>query len=246
MDDTLKRHRHNGSDSDRIRYSDLAGKPSPIEYRQSIRAMFETAGRYVGASSGTSAARTFDTEGLTLTSGLSSNSYAYNEIKGALATMSIFDVPLAFDATCAWSAEANGTHRTFLVFGSVGGTTTTYTEKHFGFEFIANATVKVRGTVGNGTARTTIDLDVTGITLSDDTIYSAVFNPATGVIFLINGQRVGVISDLTILPKGAPTDSAVWSEQKTIRDNAGTSVNTVKIRWLNLHIPLEGVLRTKL
>lgn len=242
----LARHNHDGVNADKISWLSLIDKPRPIGLRHSIRAMFETAGRYAGAASGAASVRTYDTQGLNLTSGTASGAYAYNEIVGDLATLNIFDTPIDMDFVLNWSAEANGTHRGFVVVGSVGGPGSTFTEKHIGFEFIANATNKVRGTVGNGSTRTTTDLDLTGITLADDNIYTATYLPKQGVVFFINGRRVGAITNPTILPTGVPTDTAVWSEQKSIRDNSGTSVNTIILRWLNIHLPLEGAYATKL
>lgn len=241
----VARHNHDGVNSDKVSYSSLTNSPLPIDLRHTARFAFDTAGRYVGAASGAGAVRTFDTQGMTLTSGTASNSYSYTEILGDLATLSIFDSPLTLDFVLNWSAESSGTHRAFVLFGSAGGPTTTYTEKHFGFEFIAQATVKVRGTVCDGTTRTTVNLDLAGVTLADDNIYTAVFVPRKGVTFYINGKRVGVINNIGILPQGLPTDTTVWSECKSIRDNSGTA-NTIIIRWLNLHVPLFGATDTKL
>lgn len=241
----VARHNHNGVNADKISYTHLLNKPSPASLRHKIQTLFETAGRFVGAASGTGSARTFDTEGMTLTSGTSSNAYAYNEIKGDLATLSLFDVPLDMSTVINWSTESDGTHRAFVVVGSVGGTGTTYSEKHFGFQLVANASDKVLGTVGDGSNQTTVVLDTSGITLADDNIYSAEFRPGQGVNFYINGKRVGVINDITALPKGVPTDTAVWSEQKTIRDNSG-SANTIIVRSLNIDVPLAGMSQTKL
>lgn len=243
--ENLQRHNHDGANSNKVSFEDLIDKPRPIDLRHNIYFAFENTTRYVNSSSGAGASITFDTSGVTLVSGTASNSYAYLAIAGDLSTLSIFDNPLVLDFVFKWTTESNGTHKAFVVIGSAGGVTTTYTDKHFGFEFVANAASKILGTVGNGTVNTTVVLDTSGLTLSDDNIFTAVYSPSQAVVFYINGRRVGVITDGTKLPRGVPSNTGVWGEVKTIRDNSG-SANTIIMRWMNYHVPLEGAFATKL
>tara|TARA_R100001530_G_scaffold13251_3_gene12278 strand:+ start:15356 stop:16090 length:735 start_codon:yes stop_codon:yes gene_type:complete len=238
----VERHGHTGADAQKVRYSDLEALPVPIDQRHIIHMNFETDTRYAGSASGAGAARTYDTNGLTITSGTASSSYSFNELNGDLASLNIFDHPLSMTACINWNTESDGTHYAFVVFGAAGAGSTSFEEKHFGFVFQSNAAggQKIKGSTSNGSTSTKMILDTSDVTQADDNLYTAVFIPKQSCSFYINGKKVGIQNDVSKLPSGAPTDTTVWAEQKSIRANSGTA-NTLYVRWHTLYIPFSGL-----
>lgn len=218
------------TDSTHATWQDPAG--GSVTPSMMFSTIFETSTRFGGGTNGTGSARTFDTNGLNLSTGNSTLGYAYNYMTFPGLGFSTTEIGSPEISTSMYIDPGSAFFTYFGIgnFNDIGtGTGDGYTAKHIGFKITraGSGSITLYATVSDGTTETATSMG----TLTAGTYVDLVFkvNSTTSVDFYYREAGGALSSATTINTVPAGNNGYVFHfiKNKTITSNSTLYVNSM-------------------